>query len=192
MNQITEIIRKRRSIYPGSYSGEKVEDYIIEEMLENANWAPTHKLTQPWRFVVFTGEGLKKLADKQSALYKKVALAKGTYSEKTFEKLQNKPLMASHVIAILMKRDPKESVPEEEEIASVAAAVQNMYLTAAHHGIGCYWGSGGITYFEEAKPLFSLEPKDKLLGFFYVGKPRGAWPEGKRDNISEKVEWIRS
>ena len=35
MHEITEIIRKRRSIYHGSYSGETVDDSIIKEMLEN-------------------------------------------------------------------------------------------------------------------------------------------------------------
>ena len=192
MQEISEIIRKRRSIYPSSYSDRKIDDSLINEMLENANWAPTHKLTEPWRFVVFTGEGLKALAEKQSALYKEVTEANGTFNEVKYEKLATKPMQASHVIAILMKRDEKESIPVEEEIASVAAAVQNMYLTAAAYGIGCYWGSGGITWFEEAKPLFSLEPQDKLLGFFYLGYPDSSWPEGKRNPIEEKVQWIRN
>ena len=191
MHKITEIIRKRRSIYPGSYSGEIVDDSIIKEMLENANWAPTHKLTEPWRFVVFTGKGLEKLAINQSDIYKRVSSSRGNFKEKSFEKLRTKPLQASHVIAILMKRDPAERIPIEEEIASVAAAVQNMHLTAASYGLACYWGSGGITYMDEAKALFSLEPSDKLLGFFYIGKTDSKWPEGKRQSVEEKVEWIR-
>ena len=72
-----ELIRSRRSVFPKDYTGEKVDDAIIQQLLENANWAPTHKLTEPWRFVVFTGEGLKKLADFQSECYKQVAKAKG-------------------------------------------------------------------------------------------------------------------
>ncbi len=189
-HQITELIRHRRSVYPAQYSGEKVPQEIIEEMLENANWAPTHKITEPWRFVVFSGDGLKKLAVFISELYKKVATAKGSFEEKKYETLQTKPLMASHVIAIAMKRDEKERLPEVEEIEAVACAVQNMYLTAAAHGVGCYWGSGGVTYFEEAKSFFGLEPRDKLLGFFYIGMPRSKWPRSKRKPISDKVVWF--
>ena len=190
MHEISEIIRKRRSIYPGSYSGEIIPDEVINEMLENANWAPTHKLTQPWRFIVFTGKGLEKLGQEQASLYEKVSRGKGKFDEGTYEKLRTKPTQASHVIALLMKRNTV--VPEEEEIAAVASAVQNMYLTAAAYGLGSYWGSGGITYFPETLELFSLEPQDKFLGFFYLGIPSGDWPQGKRDPIEEKVEWVRN
>jgi nitroreductase len=188
---INEIIKNRRSIYPAQYSGQKVEDAVIMQMLENANWAPTHKLTQPWHFVVFTGKGLQTLADFQSNLYKEVSTANGKFSEMTFQKLQSNPLLASHIIAICMKRDESERVPEVEEVAAVACAVQNMYLTATAYGIGCYWGSGGVTYMEEAKPFFGLGPKDKLLGFLYIGTPKaGLELKSTRKSINARSLWI--
>lgn len=190
--QATELIRKRRSIYPTMYLEEPVDDSIIEEMLENANWAPTHRLTEPWRFVVFSGAGLKKLAEFQSELYKTKSTAAGNYDESKFEKLASKPMKASHIIAIGMVRDPKESVPEVEELSSVAMAVQNMYLTATANNIGCYWGSGGVTYFEEAKAFFGLGETDQLLGFLYVGNLKSdKRPEGRRKPIADKVIWVK-
>lgn len=33
----------------------------LEQMLEAANWAPTHGRTEPWRFVVLSGEGLQEM-----------------------------------------------------------------------------------------------------------------------------------
>ncbi len=187
---ISELIKTRRSIYPIKYSGETVDNAIIEDMLENANWAPTHKFTEPWRFTVFTGEGLKKLARFQAELYKKKSLAKGVFEEKKFNMLSTKPLMASHVIAVGMKRDEEERLPENEEISAVACAVQNMHLTATAYGVGAYWGSGGITYLDEAKAFFGLEEKDRLLGFFFIGIPKGDWPKGHRKPASIKVAWV--
>jgi nitroreductase len=185
------IIEHRRSIFPKDYSPDKkVDDFIIEEMLENANWAPTYGKTEPWRFTVFTGEGLQKLAHFQSNLYKEKSTAAGNFEERKYNKLANNPLKASHVIGIGMKRDPNRKIKEIEEIEAVACAVQNMYLTAAAYQIGCYWGSGGITYLEEAKPFFNLEPEDKFLGFFYVGVPNIDWPGGVRNPVSEKAEWV--
>ncbi|NJN25227.1 MAG: nitroreductase [Cyclobacteriaceae bacterium] len=189
-SEITRLIRSRRSIYPAQYSGEVIPQEIIEEILENANWAPTHKLTEPWRFTVFSGNGLKQLANSMAELYQKVTTARGTFEEKDFEKLQTKPLLASHIIAIAMKRDEKERLPEIEEIEAVACAVQNIYLTASAFGIGCYWGTGGITYFQESKELFGLDPKDKLLGFMFMGYPKGKWPNSKRKPIEDKVTWV--
>lgn len=187
--EINRLIHHRRSIYPNMYTGEKVEDELINRILINANMAPTHKLTAPWRFVVFTGNGLKKLGYFQSELYKKISREAGDYREDKYEALRNKPLLASHVIAIGMRRDEKKRIPEIEEIEAVACAVQNMYLTAAAYGIGCYWGSGGITYMEEARDFFNLKASDRLLGFFYIGMPK-KWPRGKRKSIDDKVQWI--
>lgn len=189
-DEISRLIRHRRSIYPPQYSGEIIKKEIVDEILENANWAPTHKLSEPWRFSVFSGEGLKKLGDFMSDLYKETATKKGFFNEGKFETLKNKSCLASHVISIGMKRDEKERLPEIEEVEAVACAVQNICLTAAAYGVGSYWGSGGITYFEDAKPFFGLEPKDKLLGFVFLGYPKSDWPEGKRNPIGEKVTWV--
>ena len=189
INQLNILIKKRRSIYPNMYSDEVIEESIIKNILENANWAPNHAKTEPWRFTVFSGAGLKKLADFQSELYKSIATKKGNYEVSKYQKLATKPLLASHIISIGMKRCDKENIPEIEEIEAVACAVQNMYLTAAAYQIGCYWGSGGVTYMEEAKPFFNLDAKDKLLGFMYLGVPT-KWPEGKRNPVEDKVTWV--
>ena len=71
-------------------------------------------------------------------------------------------------------------------------AVQNMYLTATANSVGCYWGSGGVTYYEEAKPFFGLGAQDKLLGFLYVGTINKDKPlTGRRKPVEDKVRWVR-
>lgn len=63
IEEVNKIIRNRRSQFVAQFKeNDPIDDWIIEELLENANWAPTHKLTEPWRFVVFSGEGLKKIS----------------------------------------------------------------------------------------------------------------------------------
>ena len=191
-HDFNQLVRARRSVYTKDYSGEIVSDAIIQQMLENANWAPTHKLTQPWRFVVFSGEGLKKLAAFQGECYKQVTQAKGTFQEDRYQGLLKKPMEASHVIAIGMKRDEKKSLPEWEELGAVFCAVQNMYLTATAYGMGCYLSTGGITNFEEAKSFFGLGPEDKLCGFLHVGVPKGEVKDSMRKPLAERVQFIHA
>lgn len=191
VEEVNRLIQTRRSIYPNMFSGEHVEDAIIEQMLENANWAPTHALTEPWRFKVFTEGGLQQLADFQSGLYRQKSEEAGNFDDNKFTKLAEKPLQCSHIISIGMARDPKERIEPVEEAEAVACAVQNMYLTATAYGIGCYWGSGGVTYWPEALPFFNLGENDQLLGFLYIGMPKTKWPEGRRKPVSEKVSWVR-
>lgn len=186
---INELIRSRRSIFPKDYTGEKVDDAIVRQILVNATWAPTHKLTEPWHFVVFTGDGIKKLATFQAQCYKDVTSAKGTFQEDKYQGLLTKPMQSSHIIAVGMKRDTKKGVPELEEIGAVYCAVENMYLTATAYGVGAYLSTGGITFFEEAKPFFNLGPEDKLLGFFHIGMPKAITAISKRKPVEEKMEW---
>lgn len=191
IEEVNKIIRGRRSMFVAQFKeNDPIDDQIIEEMLENARWAPTHKLTQPWRFIVYKGEGLKTFGKYQAELYKKRAEKNGTpFIEATYDKFLNNPQKASHVIAILMKRS--EGIPLMEEISAVAMAVQNMYLTSSAHGLAGYWGTGGPTFWPEAKEDFGLEGEDMLMGFFYVAKPAlENWPAGKRDSMDEKVAWI--
>ncbi|MCU0448180.1 MAG: nitroreductase [Microscillaceae bacterium] len=187
--EFNRLIKTRRSVFPAQYSGEQVAPQIIEQMLENANWAPTHGLTEPWRFVVFSGAGIQKLADFQAQVYQQTTPAE-KFEETKYEKLRNNPRRASHIIAIVMKRQESGKIPEVEEIEAVACAVQNMYLTATVYGVGAYWTSGGITYRPEAKDFLGLGEADKLLGFFYVGQIAKPSPQGNRKPIAEKVTWV--
>jgi nitroreductase len=190
-NEFDKLIKNRRSVFVDQFSGATVDDAVVDQMLENANWAPTHKFTEPWRFVVFTGQGLKKLAALQAEFYKKITTADRTFKEERYKNLLIKPLQSSHIIAVGMKRDAMKSVPEVEELGAVFCAVENMYLTAAAYGVGGYLSTGGITYFEGAQALFGWGPEDKLIGFFHVGIPKDISREGKRKPVKEKTVWIK-
>jgi nitroreductase len=183
------LARSRRSVFPDQFQeGKKVDDNIIKEILINATWAPNHGQAEPWQFMVFTGEGLKKLAGFQSELYKQEA--GDNFKEATYIKLQERPLKASHIISIGMKRTTVKNIPEVEDIAAVACAVQNMYLSLTAYGLGGYWTTGGVTYNEKAKPFFGLGENDRLMGFFYIGHIAVPSPSAKRSPLDQKVIWI--
>lgn len=183
---ISEIISSRRAVYPAQYNSDPISKEEIQAILEAANWAPTHRRTEPWRFKVLQGDAKKKLAGFLAKTYKE----KGeNFSEVKYRKYQENPLKATCIIAICMQRDPSESIPEWEEIASTAMAVQNMWLMASTMRIGSYWGSPGvIKYMNE---FFEMEDGERCLGFFYMGKYNGELPEGHRKTpISEKTTWL--
>lgn len=184
-----ELARSRRSVFPDQFeAGKKVSDDIIKEILTNAIWAPNHGKEEPWRFTVFTGSGLKKLADFQSEFYKEGAGE--NFKGGTYIKLQENPLKASHVIAIGMKRSVNKNIPETEDIAAVSCAVQNMYLSLTAYELGGYWTTGGVTYKEKAKTFFGLGEEDKLLGFFYIGYIAIPSTGAKRLPLEERVTWV--
>ncbi len=187
VNLINELIRKRRAVFPPMYAGTPISKETIKIILENANWAPTHKRTEPWRFKVMTGEFLKKLSAFQADFYK-THTPEDKFSEKKYEKTLKKPLQCACVIAICMQRDPSESVPEWEEIAAVSCAVQNMWLTATAYGIGAYWSSPKSMH--DIQKLLDLNDGEHCLGFFYMGNYDGEALPSNRTSIESKVTWL--
>lgn len=184
---ISNIIRNRRSTFPPMYTGEKVSDELITILLENANYAPTHRLTEPWRFHVLSGDSLIALSEFMGKWYIENT-DEQDYSEIKHKKTLNNPLKSSHVIAICLKRDPQERVPEWEELAALSMAVQNMWISASALGLGCYWSSPGSIH--RAQEILNLDEGESCFGWFYIGVPqKGLSLISKRTPIEEKVKW---
>lgn len=185
MKNIQQIIADRRSVFPRQYNSEEITRGEIEQVLKAANWAPTHRRTEPWRFKVVQGDKKTELGQFLAEKYK---LNAAKFSERKYQGIAEKCEKSSCVILICMRKDLKERVPEWEELASTAMAVQNMWLTASELNIGAYWSSPPLIKF--VGEFTDLNEGESCIGFFYMGKYDGELMEGSRENWEEKVEWI--
>ncbi len=191
LSEITDLIKSRRTIYPEQFSDRKVHKEQIELILNNGLWAPTHGNTQPWRFKVFMEDGKNLLSQFLSKAYDEIIpIEKQSEIKRT--KLMNRPLMASAVIAVCMKRQETEKIAEIEEIEAVACAIQNMHLTCTAYGLGGFWSTPSIIYHEKMNNFLNLESKDKCVGLFYIGYPSIEWPVGQRRPLEYMTEWVVS
>jgi nitroreductase len=190
LSEINELIRNRRTIFPEQFSERKVHREQIEVMLNNAQWAPTHGNTQPWRFQVFMEEGLSSLSQFLGSTYLKLT-SEDQQNDTKLGKLIRRPLLSSAVIAVCMKRQEEEKIMEIEEIEAVACAIQNMHLTCTAYGIGGFWSTPKLIYAKEMNEFLNLEDKDKCLGLFYIGYPSIEWPANShRKPIEYNTNWI--
>ena len=187
-NRLDKIIQSRRTVYPKHYINKKISKKIINRIIENANYAPTHKLTQPWFFKIFDEKSKMRLANEMTIMYKKYSGSK-SFSDLKSKKILTKFEFSDFIIAICMKRDKDESIPEWEEIAATSMAVQNMWLTCVSYEIGCYWSSP--KYASELSEFLNLDKNERCLGFFYLGKFNHKDQKSKkRNNIESKIEWF--
>jgi nitroreductase len=191
LSEITEVIRNRRSIAPEKFSSRKVHREQIELMLNNALWAPTHGLTQPWRFRVFMGDGVDRIRQFVPDLYQRITPAE-KFSTAKFERMALRLQKSSAVIAVCMERDPTGKIDETEEIEAVACAVQNMMLTATAYGLGTFWSTPKLLNHEESLRFFDLKVGDRCLGLIYVGYPEGERPVQHRRPLEYVTHWIDS
>lgn len=161
---LKHIIEERRSVFPKSYTGGEISREVIEEVLSAAVLAPNHKKTKPWRFKVFIGEEKHQLGVELQTRYKETTPEKD-FLPKKYDAILTKITQASAVITTVVEFSGK--VPEWEEIAAVAMAVENMYLTCTAHRVGCYWSSAKWAgYLSES---LKIEDQQRCLGIFYMG-----------------------
>lgn len=187
--QIETIIKNRRSIKPQDYNGKIIDSAIIDRLVEAANWAPTHGLTEPWRFVIFDGGGIKRFCQDHADLYK-ANTDPENFMQASYDKLKNQGDQASHIIAVFNKRGPKPNIAELEEICATAAAVQNILLMAESLGISSFWSTGGQTLKPAMKQYFQLKEEDQMIGLIYLGYTDQEPQKGRRlTPIEEKVMW---
>lgn len=189
LSSASQWIRSRQSIYPARYTGELIPDALIWELLENANAAPSHRHTEPWRFHVIAPAKLEAFADFYQARYKQCTSPE-KYNAKKYDKIKKKALQSSHILIVTMQRDRTESVPEWEELAAVACAVQNIYLSLGPMGLAGYWSSPGVVI-EKIGQFVDLKEGERCLGLFYLGLPKAELPPPvNKGAISEKVTWL--
>jgi len=189
LSEIKELIKDRRTIYPIQYSDRKVHKEIIEELLNSAIWAPSHGMTQPWRFKVYREEGLQKLADLLLSEYH-LAVKEENRKKAKEDKMKSRHANASAAVMVWMERPEEEKIHEKDELFACAAAVQNILLHATAHGLGSFWSTPGFIYKDGFKERHGLKPADCMLGIIYLGYPKGDWPKGQRKPIEYVTEWI--
>ena len=189
LSEINELIRSRRTIYPEQFSERKVQKDQIEMILNNAQWAPNHGNTQPWRFHVFTETARERLSQFLGETYLKL-IPKEKQEDSKLAKMMRRPLLSSVVIAVSMKRQAEEKISEMEEIEAVACAIQNMHLSCTAYGLGGFWATPKIIYSNEMNTFLGLGEKDKCLGLFYIGYPAIEWPNAHRKPLEYNTTWL--
>lgn len=169
-----------------------IDRALLWKLLDAANWAPSHGLTEPWRFVVFEGEARNALAETLCRVCADAGQDTLPDGDPRREKIHRKLNSAPTCIAIVCSPSAAPNIVEHEEIASVAMAVQNLHLAAQAHGLAGFWSSGKKAFHPYVAEFLELEPQQRCLGFFYLGEPATPWPDGARRSIKDKVRFFET
>lgn len=157
---------------------------VIERLIRAATAAPNHHLTEPWRFIVLTGDALEDLGAAWAAGEER---AGGDPA-----KVRDKPLRAPVIITVIERpntTNPK--VVEIEEHHAVGAAIQNLLLVAHDSGLAAMLRTGAAARLPEVRDYLRLDDREFIAGFVYIGLP----PEGlarkapRKTAIEELTEW---
>lgn len=190
--QLREVIRSRHTTKATAMNGKSIPDGQIQQLMELADWAPTHGRTEPWRFFIFGSEALKQFGQLHADLYWSHTPEEKRTKAK-YNKLIDSAQQASHLIILVMKRSQGGKIPEAEEMAAVAAAAENMLLGATVLGLAVIWSTGGMTYHPSLKKKLGLQEEDRIMGLIYLGYSDEPEKERKRHiPLEEKMVWVKA
>jgi len=186
---VLDNIQNRRSLPPQWMKPDPIDDDVLTQLFEAANWAPTHKLTEPWRFRVFTGAGRERLAKALGESYR--ATIGDRFDERKLKKTTTRPVTVPVAMAIIMAPGLKANLPEFEEILAVGCAMQNFHLAAHALGIGCFWSTPKYLDHQPFRAFLDLDGRERCLGLYYLGYPIDSWPVSKRRPVADKIQWVK-
>jgi nitroreductase len=182
---VFEAIHSRHS--QGHVKPEPLPRELIEKLLDAAAQAPNHYKVRPWRFVVLTGEGRNRLGDVMAASQQE---RHPEFPPEAFDKCRSLPLRAPVVIAVGVDKPSEAKVLEIENVAAVAAAIQNLLLAAHAMGLGAKWRTSEWARDGRVKEFLGLEPDQHLIGFIYVGYPEFVKEPSSRPSFEDRTVWM--
>ena len=187
--EVTQAIQSRRSV--GRVKQDPVPRELVEKILESAVHAPNHKITEPWRFHVFTGKGRGELARARAELARILAETEGEEEELAAGRMsrERKKAFRAPVVIAVISRGGRDEVETLENYAACAAAVQNMQLTAHALGLATIWRTGLQAYHPYMREFFGLEAGDKIVAYLYLGYPDMEERSRRREPASSKTVW---
>ncbi|MFD1038252.1 nitroreductase [Virgibacillus byunsanensis] len=168
--ELAKVIRERRSVKK-NYSDQTVTDTVVLGLLEDAKWAPTHGLRQPWRFL-YIGE------DQLGTFAKSVASTYPEEKQVNREEYLNEP---SAILVVIMD-EPDNQKQWDENFGATACMIQNFQLLAWEKQLGVVWKTNPHIYDPHVKELLKVNDSEKIVGFLHLGYFDE--PPIKKDRIS--------
>jgi nitroreductase len=154
-----------------AFGPEPVPRETLLELLEVARFAPTHHMTQPWRFRVLGPETL--------------AVLKDVAGEKEAAKLERAPTLVLASAALT-----GDLVQDEEDVCATAAAIQLVLLAATERGIASYWRTPTVLRTPPGRRAVGLPDGERMLGVLNFGSPEREPAPREREPVESYVRFL--
>lgn len=183
-----DCIRTRRTVK--DFTGEVVPHAALEKWLELACCAPTHRLSQPWRFAVLNQPAIARLG---AFLCSEPTIAAVPNAEKGAAKLaklmERLPTLGA-LIQVTWVRASDTAIDLEDH-AAASAAVQNLLLAAHADGWAGFWSTNPALGHAETLRWCGFDPATQgFIGSIWLGRSKHTPTAPPRVPLTERVRWL--
>ena len=167
-----------------------VSPEVIGRLLECAVRAPNHKLTEPWRFIVLTGEARDKFAEiRAQHRLKRFDNPSASEAQAAAEKVrrESRETPAYVIVASVLNAD---ELTREEDYAATMMAIGNLLVAAQALGLGSFLRTGGVMRQPALLELARLPENERIVAVVSLGYPSEKEMPRRRKPWSEVTRWI--
>lgn len=183
---VQDAIESRVSVK--EYTEDPVPRERIERLLELAQKAPNHRMTQPLEYRVM-GPGAKRayadaLADRKTLRIDDPETAKAV-RQKVVRRTTRVPSMIGVVMHV--NEDPEI---REEDFATAFMAIQNLSLAAVDGGLGTHIKTGAVMNEPSLRSALHVSDDQRLVAIVFLGEPGEETFAKERVPASDRTHWI--
>ena len=168
---VFDAIRNRRNTK--RFADREVSDELVERIIEVATWAPNHRNTEPWRFIVLS-KGSRARTEVASLVhdwtYENVKNPNPTRRANSAAEIRDEVLRVPAMVYIYSIPGRDEEMTQENYAAACCAA-QNMQLAAYALGLAVGWSTGRTCKCEGVHLAIGADPSWQIVGAFSIGYP---------------------
>jgi 5,6-dimethylbenzimidazole synthase len=164
IDAVYRVIAERRDMR--HFLPDPIDEDTLKRLLYAAHLAPSVGFMQPWRFIRITDQTLRQAIHRMVEAERQRTAAALPERQQEFLRLKVEGILEASEILVVALMDGREkhlfgrrTLPEMD-LASVACAIQNLWLAARAEGLGMGWVS-----------IFSPEELARLLEIPHGGKP---------------------
>lgn len=178
----------RRSI--GAVTDKRPGRSDIEALLDAAVRAPTHHLTEPWRFIVLAGPARAEVGKVMGQRLRRELAGDPRMEDKAqFE--EARPLRAPVILTVVYTPSSHPKAIENEDRYSLGAAMQNILIAAHARGMAGFLRTGPAAEDPAVAQHLGLAPGEEIAGFIYLGYPadEDPPPPKPRTEAADRTAW---
>jgi nitroreductase len=174
-----DLLLSRRSGSAKAMKGPGPDAEELDRILSAGVRVPDHGKLTPWRFILFQGEGRKRMG----AILAAVVAGERDSSPERIAQERERFLRAPVVVGVVSRIREQIPIPIWEQQLSAGAVCMNIVIAAHAAGYVANWITEWCAYHPAVLERIGLKPMERIAGFIYIGHPADPLEDRPRPDI---------
>jgi nitroreductase len=179
-----DLLLTRRSGSAKAMTGPGPTPEQLETILQAAARVPDHGKLFPWRFIVFEGDGRRRMGE---LLAQCLAETEPQAGPERLDMERHRFARAPVVVGVISRTRESIPIPQWEQELSAGAVCQTMLIAAHALGFVANWLTEWCAFHPLVKERLGLKPGERVAGYIYIGRPAQPLEERVRPDMTKIV-----